>query len=55
MHLYTMQMYTHASVTSKVRAAVAGASGYAGMTAVQLLAHHFEGLRPRPADAPQAE
>ena len=40
MHLYTMQMYTHASVTSKVRAAVAGASGYAGMTAVQLLARH---------------
>ncbi len=33
-------MYTHAPVTSKVRAAVAGANGYAGMTAVHLLARH---------------
>jgi N-acetyl-gamma-glutamyl-phosphate reductase len=33
-------MYTHASVTKKLKAAVAGATGYAGMTAVQLLAGH---------------
>src|SRR2546430_14830793 len=33
-------MYTHALVTKKLRAAVAGANGYAGMTAVHLLARH---------------
>jgi N-acetyl-gamma-glutamyl-phosphate reductase len=33
-------MYTHAPVTTKVRAAVAGANGYAGMTAVHLLSRH---------------
>ena len=33
-------MYTHALMTKKVRVAVAGASGYAGMTAVHLLARH---------------
>jgi N-acetyl-gamma-glutamyl-phosphate reductase len=33
-------MYTHALMTGKVRVAVAGASGYAGMTAVHLLARH---------------
>ena len=33
-------MYTHALVTSKVRVGVAGANGYAGMTAVHLLARH---------------
>ena len=33
-------MYTHALVTRRVRAAVAGANGYAGMTAVHLLARH---------------
>jgi N-acetyl-gamma-glutamyl-phosphate reductase len=33
-------MYTHALMTRKVRVAVAGASGYAGMTAVHLLARH---------------
>lgn len=35
-------MYTHASVARKVRAAIAGANGYAGMTAVHLLARHPE-------------
>src|SRR5438046_2080806 len=33
-------MYTHALVAKKLRAAVAGANGYAGMTAVHLLACH---------------
>ena len=33
-------MYTHALLTTRVRAAVAGANGYAGMTAVHLLARH---------------
>src|ERR1700682_6844620 len=33
-------MYTHASMPKSVRAAVAGANGYAGMTAVNLLARH---------------
>ncbi len=33
-------MYTHALVAKKVKAAVAGANGYAGMTAVHLLARH---------------
>src|SRR2546430_13843640 len=33
-------MYTHALMTKKLRAAVAGANGYAGMTAVHLLARH---------------
>src|SRR6185437_6818610 len=34
------KMYTHASMPDRVRAAVAGASGYAGMTLVHLLARH---------------
>jgi N-acetyl-gamma-glutamyl-phosphate reductase len=33
-------MYTHALMAKKVRVAVAGANGYAGMTAVHLLARH---------------
>jgi N-acetyl-gamma-glutamyl-phosphate reductase len=33
-------MYTHALMTGKVRVAVVGANGYAGMTAVHLLARH---------------
>ena len=33
-------MYTHALMGRKLKAAVAGASGYAGMTAVHLLARH---------------
>src|ERR1700693_5117475 len=33
-------MYTHASMPKVVKAAVAGANGYAGMTAVNLLARH---------------
>jgi N-acetyl-gamma-glutamyl-phosphate reductase len=33
-------MYTHASMPKAVKAAVAGANGYAGMTAVNLLARH---------------
>jgi N-acetyl-gamma-glutamyl-phosphate reductase len=33
-------LYTHAFVAKEVRAAVAGANGYAGMTAVHLLARH---------------
>src|SRR5437868_15410151 len=33
-------MYTHASMPERVSAAVAGASGYAGMTLVHLLARH---------------
>jgi N-acetyl-gamma-glutamyl-phosphate reductase len=33
-------LYTHALVAKKLRVAVAGASGYAGMTAVHLLARH---------------
>ena len=33
-------MYTHAPVSKKVKAAVAGANGYAGMTAVNVLARH---------------
>jgi N-acetyl-gamma-glutamyl-phosphate reductase len=33
-------LYTHALVPKKVRVAVAGASGYAGITAVNLLARH---------------
>src|SRR5260370_10868173 len=33
-------MYTHALMTEKVKVAVAGANGYAGMTAVHLLARH---------------
>src|SRR5579864_2238401 len=33
-------MYTHASMPDRVRAAVAGANGYAGMTLVHLLARH---------------
>src|SRR6202171_2918163 len=33
-------MYTHASMPKSVRAAVAGANGYAGMRAVNLLARH---------------
>ena len=35
-----MGLYTHAFVTKKLKAAVAGANGYAGMTAVSLLARH---------------
>jgi len=35
-----MGLYTHALVTKKLKAAVAGANGYAGMTAVSLLARH---------------
>src|SRR5437868_14425425 len=35
-------MYTHASVASKLKVAVAGANGYAGMTAVHLLSQHSE-------------
>ena len=35
-------MYTHAPVTNKIRVGVAGANGYAGMTAVHLLARHPE-------------
>src|SRR3954452_16422705 len=33
-------MYTHASMAERVKAAVAGANGYAGMTLVHLLARH---------------
>src|SRR6202140_4931700 len=33
-------MYTHASMPKAIKAAVAGANGYAGMTAVNLLARH---------------
>src|SRR5438552_8014297 len=33
-------LYTHALVAKNVKAAVAGANGYAGMTAVHLLAGH---------------
>src|SRR5437879_8788911 len=33
-------MYTHASMKSRVKAAVAGANGYAGITLVNLLARH---------------
>src|SRR5882762_3506208 len=33
-------MYTHASMPKAVKVAVAGANGYAGMTAVNLLARH---------------
>src|SRR5712664_325447 len=33
-------LYTHASMSGKVKAAVAGANGYAGMTLVNLLARH---------------
>jgi len=33
-------MYTHASVGKRLKAAVAGANGYAGMTLVHLLARH---------------
>ena len=35
-----MRLYTHAPVSSKLRAAVAGANGYAGMTLVNLLVRH---------------
>ena len=35
-------LYTHALVTKMVRVGVAGATGYAGMTAVHLLARHPE-------------
>src|SRR2546430_3753896 len=35
-----MGLYTHAFVTKKLKAAVAGANGYAGMPAVSLLARH---------------
>ena len=40
MHFYATGLYTHALVTKKLKAAVAGANGYAGMTAVSLLARH---------------
>src|SRR5947209_10298951 len=40
MHFYATRLYTHALVTKKLKAAVAGANGYAGMTAVSLLARH---------------
>src|ERR1700686_2144645 len=33
-------MYTHASMPKAIKAAVAGANGYAGITAVNLLARH---------------
>jgi N-acetyl-gamma-glutamyl-phosphate reductase len=35
-----MDLYTHASMARKLRVGVAGANGYAGMTAVHLLARH---------------
>src|ERR1700693_3176169 len=38
--VYAVSLYTHAFVGKTVRAAVAGANGYAGMTLVHLLARH---------------
>src|ERR1700682_829561 len=35
-------MYTHASVGKRIKAAVVGANGYAGMTLVHILARHPE-------------
>src|SRR5437899_5441522 len=40
MHFYAAGLYTHALVTKKFKGGVAGANGYAGMTAVSLLARH---------------
>src|SRR5437879_11916250 len=37
-HFYATGLYTHAFVTKQLKAAVAGANGYAGMTAVSLVA-----------------
>src|SRR5690348_11280010 len=39
-HVYADRLYSHTPMTRKLKAAVAGANGYAGMTAVQLLARH---------------
>src|ERR1700693_5615426 len=38
--VYAVSLYTHAFVGKTVRAAVAGANGYAGMTLVHLLSRH---------------
>src|SRR5258708_19206733 len=38
--VYAVSLYTHALVGKTVRAAVAGANGYAGMTLVHLLSRH---------------
>src|SRR3989475_2101395 len=40
MHFYATGLYTHALMTPRLKAGVAGANGYAGMTAVSLLARH---------------
>ncbi len=39
-HSYASILYVYAAMSTTIRAAVAGANGYAGMTAVNLLARH---------------